>query len=68
MMGDVNNRIQQFFWTGKQQAQDEVMDYLDLLADHYKNTKVNQGENLGKIIGVLRDVLQQQLQIQRTEP
>lgn len=66
-MGDVNTRIQQFFWTGKQQAQDEVMDYLDQLADYYKNTQVSQNENLGKIIGVLRDVLQQQLQIQRTE-
>jgi hypothetical protein len=65
-MGEVNNRIQQFFWNGKQQAQDEVMDYLDLLADHYKNTQVDQGENLGKIIGVMRDVLQQQLQIRRT--
>jgi hypothetical protein len=66
-MGDVNTRIQDFFWKGKQQGQEEILDYMDQLAAHYANTSVKPNETLGDIIMVLRSVMQTQLKIQRTE-
>ncbi len=66
-MGEVNTRIQDFFWKGKQQGQEEILDYMDRLAAHYENKAVGREETLGNIIMVLRTVMQTQLNIQRTE-
>jgi hypothetical protein len=60
-MGDVNYRMRSFYDRGRQDTVNEIVDYLERVAELATGTKVGQEEDLSRVVRAIKDVIQKRM-------